>query len=163
MNYEDQRRASKHPKFVKFYKNIELQDYNPLLLLQSMLEVSLHAKRIYQDGVTKFMRKTKGIYDSKRVEQYELLCVCKAQEHVKDLLRISYAAEKKAKAGQITQHEETAFEAPPILIRWEREPKWASVFTQIKAEKKRIASKMKTGPLIKLVSQVNISLGDSTR
>jgi hypothetical protein len=163
MDYEDQRQVSKHPKYIKFYKNRELQDYDPLLLLQSMPEISLHAKRSYQDGVTKFMRKTKGIYDSKRVEQYKLLCVYKAQEHVKDLLRTSYAAEKKVKAGQSTQYEEKAFEAPPISIRWEREPKWASVFTQIKAERKRIASKMKTGPLIKLVSQVNISLRDSIR
>lgn len=100
MNEENPRQKSKQQK-ASLYKNT--QDYDPLLLLQSMPEIRLHAQRFYQDGLEKFLRKGKRRYKPSVLAEYKLNFVCQAQEYVKCLLKANYRKEKKARAHQIHQ------------------------------------------------------------
>jgi hypothetical protein len=171
MNYEVQRQVSKRTNFLanklaqrksnqnKLRTNELVQDYDPLLLLQSMPEISDLARRLYQDGIQKFMRKTKGKFDSKRVQEYKLHSVVLAYEHVKEILRISYAAEEKVRAGQTAYGGKDGLKTQLTCSKWERKPQWASVFEEIRAERERIASEIETGPLTNLVSLCQRSIG----
>ncbi len=155
MNDEDYGQISKQQKVSRLKK---AQDYDPVLLLQAIPEISLHAKRFYEEGVKKFLRKTKGRCNPARVEEYKLQCVCLAQDHVKGLLRASYSAEKKARAGEFAQYEETAGGPQQAWYKWKRDAKWKPVWNQMRAERKRIASELGNDPLIEQVRSIQDSI-----
>ena len=117
----------------------------------------LHAKQFYQEGIPKFLRKAKGRYDPVMVKQYKLGCACRAQEHVKYLLKVSYAAKKKVEAVQMAQDQEKAPDSQPSRSRWEKQAKWKPVWAQMRAERKRIASELGDSPLIEHVSWPRLS------
>jgi hypothetical protein len=147
MDEQDPKQKSKKQK-VSLYK--KQQDYDPLLLIQSIPEIRLHAKRTYQDGLQKFLRKVKGRCKSSVIEQYKRTCVCQAQKYVKDLLRANYSIQKKARAGQVVQDEET-LEPQSVPHRWDKEAKWRPVWTQMKAKRKQIVSELGSSPQVEQV------------
>jgi len=91
MNEDASRQKSKHQK-VSLYK--KTQDYDLLLLLQSMSEIRLHAQRFYQDGLEKFLRKEKRRHEPAVLAEYRLNCVCQAQEYAKCLLKANHQRER---------------------------------------------------------------------
>jgi hypothetical protein len=116
-----------------------------------MPEIRLHAKRFYHDGLEKFLRKGKHRHEPSVLVEYKLNCVCQAQEYVKYLLKANYPKQKGA--HPIPQSEKNALESQSVLQRWDREAKWNPVWTQMKAERKLIASELGNDPLIEQVCQ----------
>jgi hypothetical protein len=144
MNEEGPSEKSKRQQ-VGLYKRP--QDYDPLLLLQSIPEIRLHATRFYQDGLEKFLRKGKHIHEPYAMTEYKLSCVCQAQEYVKCLLKANYPNQKRVEAHQVPQGEENEFGPQLVPQRWDRVAKWDPVWTQMRAERKQIASELGNGLL----------------
>jgi hypothetical protein len=131
-----------HPK-----KEKKKQDYDPLLLLQSLPEMRSYAEHLYQNGFKKFVTKQHCKDKSATRQKYKKICVEQACEHIKRLLRANYIKEEDENSINLPQSDEDAFQSGSGSYKWEKDPKWNSLWSQMKAERAQMVKDLGKCPV----------------
>jgi hypothetical protein len=121
------------------------QSYDPLVLLQSIPEIRVHAERIYQNGLQKLLLRAKLRNRRPNIEQYKLNCVSQAQNELDYLLQANYQPQEGPGADNFTLATGKAREPQPASQNWKKDTKWKGVRDRLAAERKQIASGLGIG------------------